>query len=194
MSKKTPTAPIELPTADEPRKRSTYVDPGHPQFTETTTEADRAEPRKRIPEFLEDGGGQLAAAIDETRTLAERKLAEEQEQGQVQRDADVTTMASRPVPARDTVISKAQGLISGDRDEEYGDAQMSFQKIADIWSVILNVRVTEKQVAMMMAGLKLARLSYDPDSEDGWVDLIGYAALGAEVRETDLSRDVRSAL
>jgi hypothetical protein len=33
---------------------------------------------------------------------------------------------------------------------------------------------------MMMAGVKLARLSATPDHQDSWVDLAGYAATGSE--------------
>jgi hypothetical protein len=35
-------------------------------------------------------------------------------------------------------------------------------------------------VPLMMAALKMARLSHALDSEDGWVDLAGYAGLGGD--------------
>lgn len=55
------------------------------------------------------------------------------------------------------------------------------QRIADIWSVVLQQPVTPEQVALCMAGVKMARLVQSPDHEDSWLDLAGYAAVGAEI-------------
>ena len=70
-----------------------------------------------------------------------------------------------------------------DRGSAYGDASDNFQRIADIWSVILNDHVTMKEVALCMAAVKMARLIETPDHADSWVDLAGYAALGVEVKD-----------
>lgn len=143
---------------EEPRKRGTYIEPGG--------DAAPAE----MPEFLK--------SEESKPTIAEQKAER----------ATLKAVSAPPVAARDSVIARAQSLISTERSEEYGDAQLSFERISDIWSTILGVRVTEKQVALMMAGLKIARLAYDPDNQDSWVDVIGYAALGAEVNETEVLR------
>jgi hypothetical protein len=70
-----------------------------------------------------------------------------------------------------------------DRGSAYGDASENFQRIADMWSVILSRRVTVKEVALCMAAVKMARLIETPDHEDSWIDLAGYAALGVEVND-----------
>lgn len=70
-----------------------------------------------------------------------------------------------------------------DRGSAYGDASDNFQRIADIWSVILNDHVTMKEVALCMAAVKMARLIETPDHADSWIDLAGYAALGVEVKD-----------
>lgn len=70
-----------------------------------------------------------------------------------------------------------------DRGSAYGNASDNFQRIADIWSVILNDHVTMKEVALCMAAVKMARLIETPDHTDSWVDLAGYAALGVEVKD-----------
>lgn len=84
---------------------------------------------------------------------------------------------------RDVVLDKAKVTINGAREEEYGNKTENFQRIADLWSPIIGVKVTRAQVAMMMIQVKMARLITSPDHEDSWVDAIGYAAIGAEVQE-----------
>lgn len=72
-----------------------------------------------------------------------------------------------------------------DRGLEYGTVAENFNRAALIWSSVLGRPVTPQQVALCMIGLKLARLSYDPDAEDGWVDVAGYAACGGEVSKAE---------
>ena len=56
-------------------------------------------------------------------------------------------------------------------------------RIAKIWSVILGFDVTEEQVALMMVGLKVARLVETPDHQDSILDIAGYAAVMSECIE-----------
>lgn len=87
---------------------------------------------------------------------------------------------------RDDVISKAAELINGARATDYGDPVESFTRLAMIWSAILGVEVTASQVALCLAGLKMARLAHTPSHADSWVDLVGYAALGGEISGSDV--------
>jgi len=75
-------------------------------------------------------------------------------------------------------------LTVKDRGQQYGTPHDNFTRTAEIWSAMLDVEVTAQQVAMCLIGLKLARLSYDPDAEDGWIDVAGYAACGGEVAKS----------
>jgi hypothetical protein len=84
---------------------------------------------------------------------------------------------------RETVLADAARLISGERASEYGDPRESFEKIALHWSVIVGTDVTADMVARMMIALKLVRLDNTPTHLDSWVDVAGYAALGAEVAD-----------
>lgn len=85
-------------------------------------------------------------------------------------------------PPRVEALYEAARLIDGDRDRQYGGPIDNFGRIAKIWSVILGIEVTEEDVAMCMAGLKMARYAsrsgFQPDT---WVDLAGYAGCGYEV-------------
>jgi hypothetical protein len=84
-------------------------------------------------------------------------------------------------PTRTRILDTARFLVSGQRATDYGDAKESFTRIAAIWTAILGIPITAGQAALMLAGLKMARLAQTIDHEDSWVDLAGYAALGAEV-------------
>ena len=80
----------------------------------------------------------------------------------------------------------ARELIGGDgqRRQDYGPAIESFERIAKMWSAILDTPVTAEQVAMCQAALKMARLFQTPNHTDSWVDIVGYAALGGEIAST----------
>jgi hypothetical protein len=82
---------------------------------------------------------------------------------------------------RQEVLKTAASLVDGDRAKDYGDATESFTRLGMMWTAILGQPVTAAQVAMCLAALKLSRLSQTPNHRDSWVDLAGYAALGAEV-------------
>jgi hypothetical protein len=79
-------------------------------------------------------------------------------------------------------LREAARIISGDRDIQYGGPEENFARIAKIWSVILNIPVTEEDVAMCMVGVKVARYAnksgFQPDT---WIDIAGYAGCGYEV-------------
>jgi hypothetical protein len=85
------------------------------------------------------------------------------------------------MPLRIEVLEEAKGLITGDREEDYGDPGSNFRCIADMWSAYLDHVIAPHDVAAMMILLKLSRVQTSPGKRDSWVDLAGYAALGAEV-------------
>ena len=85
------------------------------------------------------------------------------------------------MPLRIEVLEEAKGLITGDREEDYGDPGSNFRCIADMWSTYLDHTIAPHDVAVMMILLKLSRVQTSPGKRDSWVDLAGYAALGAEV-------------
>lgn len=82
------------------------------------------------------------------------------------------------------VLNEAGRLIASDREQQYGKASDNFGRIADMWSAYLGQRVRKSDVAAMMALLKIARLA-NGHKDDSWIDLAGYAGLGAELSEED---------
>jgi len=89
---------------------------------------------------------------------------------------------SQELKPRVEALREAARIISGERDVQYGGPEENFERIAKIWGVILNVKITREDVAMMMVGLKVARYAsksgYQPDT---WIDVAGYAGCGYEV-------------
>lgn len=81
---------------------------------------------------------------------------------------------------RQDILDEASKCVNVDRDADYGSPEDNFGRIASIWSVIFGHEVTPHQVALCMVGVKVARLVNNPKSRDGWVDIAGYAACGAE--------------
>lgn len=74
---------------------------------------------------------------------------------------------------KETILEEAQRLITGDRNRTYDHPLDNFQRIADIWSVVLGIKVTAEQVGLCMVGVKLAREAYMP-KRDNLVDGAGY--------------------
>ena len=81
---------------------------------------------------------------------------------------------------RKECLEQAMGCVLRDRNNEYGGPEDSFGVIANFWSVYLGRKVYPADVAMMMSLLKIARIKANRGYADGYVDLAGYAACGAE--------------
>lgn len=81
---------------------------------------------------------------------------------------------------RQQALDTASGLIHGPRNADYGPPKVNFQRVADRWSQILRVDIEPWQVCLMMADLKIARMC-EGYTDDSPIDIIGYAALMAEL-------------
>lgn len=88
---------------------------------------------------------------------------------------------------RKRVLSEAEKCVCGQREQDYGTPEDSFNLIAKLWTTyvstgsIVDLVFDAKDVAAMMALLKIARISENPAHMDSWVDLTGYAACGGEI-------------
>lgn len=79
---------------------------------------------------------------------------------------------------RGTILLDALRTINGERQNDYGDPEDSFNVIARLWSVYLDTEIMPANVAHMMILLKIAR---GMRKRDNWIDIAGYAALGYEL-------------
>ena len=85
---------------------------------------------------------------------------------------------------RDELLDRAKNIITGERQIDYGDARDNFRTIAKLWTVYLQrveLPLCETDVADMMILLKIARNTGDNKTDDSYVDIAGYAALGGEM-------------
>jgi hypothetical protein len=94
---------------------------------------------------------------------------------------------------RDDVLKTAESLINGDRAEEYGDARENFDRIATMWRAYTGYDITKEDVGPMMVLLKVARLATG-QKDDSFVDIAGYAALGAEMNHRSKKQELSEAL
>lgn len=84
---------------------------------------------------------------------------------------------------RKECLDKAAECVLQDRQDQYGDVEDCFKKIARLWNAYLpsTIELEPFDVACMMALLKIARIQANPKHGDSWVDLAGYAACGAGI-------------
>lgn len=86
---------------------------------------------------------------------------------------------------RTEILDRAKRIVVGDREQDYGSPEDSFQTCADLWEAYISHcgchPISAKDVAVMLALLKIARIAQGHAKEDNWVDLAGYAACGGEI-------------
>jgi hypothetical protein len=80
--------------------------------------------------------------------------------------------------ARD-FLNEARATIQ-DRGLDYGHPTDNMARTAALWSSYLEMPVTDYQVAMCMALVKIAR-SMETAKTDTYVDLVAYAAIAAQL-------------
>lgn len=83
---------------------------------------------------------------------------------------------------RKVLLKKAAAIVCGERDEQYGGPEDTFEEIARLWSDWLDVSIGAEDVAVLMILMKTARVKTSRyKSSDSWVDIAGYAACGSEI-------------
>lgn len=83
---------------------------------------------------------------------------------------------------RGKILDAAKKIINGERQDQYGYPEDSFALIAKYWSTYLDRDIKPKDVAMMMALLKIAREQHQ-GRRDNLIDCCGYIALAEDVRQ-----------
>lgn len=102
---------------------------------------------------------------------------------------------------RGSVLDEAKAIINGARQDQYGNPEDSFETIGDFWSAyirnkmrmrcgILDMsRVDSKDVALMMALMKIAREMHGAGKEDNMIDAAGYIGLAADMSNYNNKED-----
>ena len=74
---------------------------------------------------------------------------------------------------KESILAEAERLVTSSRNDDYGHPADDLGRAAKIWSAILGIEVTAKQVALCMVGVKLSREINKP-KRDNLVDGAGY--------------------
>ena len=86
---------------------------------------------------------------------------------------------------RGNILIEAHGVINGERQDAYGNPEDNFQRIAEMWNDylydVLNVALQPRDVALMMALLKIARISTGTATRDSYIDAAGYIGLASDM-------------
>lgn len=96
-------------------------------------------------------------------------------------------MSKKKTNTRTELLSEADGLINGQRQDDYGKPEDNFRRIADRWTVTLEqylkpgVELPPYAVALCMADVKLSRIVTTPKHHDSYTDGLGYLALAGEL-------------
>lgn len=93
---------------------------------------------------------------------------------------------------REYILKKAEEIVNGEREGQYGTPENNFAIIADFWNIYLNnihnfkdqvIDIEPKDVAEMMILMKIARCTSGQYKDDNYIDICGYAAIAAELGE-----------
>ena len=91
--------------------------------------------------------------------------------------------------SRGHALLDAYKVINGERQDQYGSPEDNFRLIAQLWNAAFNDKLvagfTAHDVAIAMSLLKIARIQTGAGKADSYVDLAGYAALAADIKEKE---------
>ena len=93
---------------------------------------------------------------------------------------------------RAEVLRLAEKCVCGGRDSDYGTPEDNFSTIAKLWTIYCGTMFTAKDVAMMMALLKIARIRSGHYSADSYVDLGGRRLVKKKTRNTQRRTKVQT--
>lgn len=97
-------------------------------------------------------------------------------------DLVISTDDLKEEVTRASILNEAKKCVCGQREQDYGSPEDNFKTIASLWTSYKGVEFTAVDVSMMMALLKIARISTGTATKDSFVDLAGYAACGGEIK------------
>lgn len=78
------------------------------------------------------------------------------------------------------ITTKANVLITGDRNIEYGDASANFIRFADLINAQFRTQFSAADAALVVALLKISRMESSPKL-DTYVDAAGYIDIAGEL-------------
>lgn len=78
------------------------------------------------------------------------------------------------------ILRVAYELVNAERQDDYGNPAASLSRIADMWSTYLKHPVDARDVALLLALMKIGREAHKC-KEDNLIDAAGYIGLAADM-------------
>jgi hypothetical protein len=86
--------------------------------------------------------------------------------------------------SQQSISEEAAAIVAGERQVDYGDANKSFARIANLWSAYTGSTIEPWDVAQMMILLKVSRAKTSK-KRDTLVDIIGYAECAGKLNKAE---------
>lgn len=86
----------------------------------------------------------------------------------------------------DYLLEQAALLVSGEKAKEHGDMHILHSRVAALWSAYKDTEFASHDVAVMMVLLKAARVAENPENDDNFLDMAGYAGIASELADPNL--------
>jgi hypothetical protein len=96
-------------------------------------------------------------------------------------DLTLNGYGALPSSAKPSLLAEAHQIVT-DRHAKYGHPRDDFQRIAGMWSALLDHPITPSDVARMMILLKIGR-AQNSYQRDNMLDVVGYALCHEELPE-----------
>lgn len=108
--------------------------------------------------------------------------------------------AGKPCPGlpiaakRGEILRAAEQMVNGSRQEDYGDPEDNFSKIAKLWSAYCDFTFSAHDVAMMLSLMKVGRISaaykQGKYKKDSYIDGPGYIACAGEIASRTAIKEI----
>jgi len=83
-----------------------------------------------------------------------------------------------------SMLDEAKNIVDGKRNEDYGNINDSFLRIAGLWSAYTGITLDKYDVAKMMMLLKISRAK-NGNHRDSYVDIVGYVECVDKLMDLD---------
>jgi predicted cobalt transporter CbtA len=137
---------------------------------------------ENIKECFQNGLENVSHAIDKWKDKMDLQTSDELLKAFEKHQYNSHQTTEENKMTRSDILKKAEAIVTGERQQNYGTPEDNFKRIASLWNAYMGDDLFDAvDVAMMMALLKIARISTGTQTEDSFVDLAGYAACGGEI-------------
>lgn len=83
-----------------------------------------------------------------------------------------------------SILRVAFELVNAERQDDYGSPAASLTRIASMWTAYLEQPIDARDVAMLLALMKIAREAHN-HKRDNLLDAAGYIGLAADMAEME---------